>query len=217
MPPNWYRSSSCDRRYAFSERSCRCSIAFCDDVHQLVEVKRLGDEVGRAPLDRLDRVPHRAVAGDDDADDRRVARPRRVDHLGAVDAAGRRRSVISEVERELLDQLERLLAAVGLRPPRTRARPGVRPSAAGGRLRRRRGGGGGRVRPRRQHFDTWTPVPDSPFTAVRRSPELTVRPLRPIRVYRRACRAGSRQVATGCRLGALSPKEKLWTVRRSRS
>ena len=35
-------------------------------VQQLLELKRLGDEVGGAPLDRVDRILHGAVAGDDD-------------------------------------------------------------------------------------------------------------------------------------------------------
>ena len=82
-------------------------------MHQLVEVKRLGDEVGRAPFDGLDGVPHRAVARDDDADDGGIARARGVDHRGAVDA---RQPQVGdqEVEGELLNQFERLLAALGL-------------------------------------------------------------------------------------------------------
>ena len=55
-------------------------------MQQRVELERLGDEVGRALLDRLDGVLHRAVAGDDDGDDVGIALERGVEHLPAVDA-----------------------------------------------------------------------------------------------------------------------------------
>ena len=44
-----------------------------EHVHQLVELKRLGDEVRGAELDHVDGVFHGAVAGDDDGDDAGVA------------------------------------------------------------------------------------------------------------------------------------------------
>ena len=50
-------------------------------VQQRVELERLGDEVGGALLDGLDRVLHRAVAGDDDGDDVGVALERGVEDL----------------------------------------------------------------------------------------------------------------------------------------
>ena len=37
-----------------------------EHVHQLVELKRLGDEIRGAQLDHVDGVFHGAVAGDDD-------------------------------------------------------------------------------------------------------------------------------------------------------
>ena len=63
------------------------------DVQQLLELERLGDEVGGAALDRLDRVLDRPVAGDDDGDDARIALEGGLDDLAAVDAraAGGRR------------------------------------------------------------------------------------------------------------------------------
>ena len=55
-------------------------------VQQRVELERLRDEVGGALLDRFDRILHRAVTGDDDRDDLRVALERGVEDLAAVDA-----------------------------------------------------------------------------------------------------------------------------------
>ena len=55
-------------------------------VHQLVELKRLRDEVGGAALDDVDRVLHGAVAGHDDGDDAGVAGEGGVDDLSAVHA-----------------------------------------------------------------------------------------------------------------------------------
>ena len=84
-----------------------------EHVQQRVELKRLGDEVGRALLDRVDRILHRAVAGDDDGDDVGVALERGVEDLTAVDA--REPQIGDEdVEGELGQPAERLFAAVGL-------------------------------------------------------------------------------------------------------
>ena len=55
-------------------------------MQQRVELKRLGDEVGRALFDRVDGILHGAVAGDDDRDDVGIAPEGGVDHLAAVDA-----------------------------------------------------------------------------------------------------------------------------------
>ena len=82
-------------------------------MQQLVELKRLGDEAGGALLDRLDGVFHRAVAGDDDGDDVGIALERRVEHLPAVDA-GQPQVGDEDVEGEIGEPLERLLAAVRL-------------------------------------------------------------------------------------------------------
>ena len=79
-------------------------------VQQRVELERLGDEVGRALLDRVDGVLHRAEAGDDDGDDVRVALERRVEHGAAVHA---RQPQVGDddVEGEIGEPRERVLAA----------------------------------------------------------------------------------------------------------
>ena len=82
-------------------------------MQQLVELERLGDEVGGALLDRVDRVLHRAEAGDDDRDDVRVALERGVEHRAAVDA--RQPEVRDDdVEGELGEPRQRLFAVRGL-------------------------------------------------------------------------------------------------------
>ena len=127
------------------------------DVHQLVELERLGDEVGRALLDGVDRILHRPVAGDHDPHDPGIARQRRLDHARAVHA-GQPQIRDDDVERKLVQELDRFLAALGLRPPRTPARPGARPSGSAALARRPRTAGGGWCSSRtwsgRQHFDT---------------------------------------------------------------
>ena len=55
-------------------------------MHQLFELKGLADEVGRAALDGVDGVLHRAVAGDHDGDDAGIALERRGEDLAAIDA-----------------------------------------------------------------------------------------------------------------------------------
>ena len=87
-----------------------------EHVQQLVELERLADEVGGAALDGVDGVLDGAVAGDDDADDARVALQGRVEHLAAVDA-GQAQVRDQDVEGELLELLEGLLA--GRRPRST--------------------------------------------------------------------------------------------------
>ena len=84
-----------------------------EGVPQLVELERLGDEVGGAALDDFDGIADRAVAGDDDADDLRVPLHGGLDHGGPVDA---RQAQVGDhdVEREFGESLERRLAAFGL-------------------------------------------------------------------------------------------------------
>ena len=79
-------------------------------VEQRVELKRLGDEVGRSLLDRVDGVLDRAEAGDDDGDDVRIALERRLEDSSAVHA---RQSEVrdDDVEREIGEPRERFLAA----------------------------------------------------------------------------------------------------------
>jgi hypothetical protein len=82
-------------------------------VHQLVELERLGHEIRRAAFDGVHGVLHGAVAGDDDADDARVALERGFDDAGPLDA---RHLEVGDhhVEGKTLHELERLFAAVGL-------------------------------------------------------------------------------------------------------
>ena len=83
-----------------------------EHVHQLVELKRLGDEIRDAQLDHVDGVLHRAVAGDDDRDDAGIARERGFDHLAAVDA---RQAQVrdDDVEGKTVERLDRGLAVRG--------------------------------------------------------------------------------------------------------
>ena len=73
-----YRSSSCERRYAFSDFRRRCSSAESQHVEQRVELEGLRDEIRRPLLDGFDRVLHRAVTGDHDRDDFRDTAPARL-------------------------------------------------------------------------------------------------------------------------------------------
>ena len=82
-------------------------------MQQRVELERLGDEVGRALLDRVDRVLHRAEAGDDDRDDLGVTLERGLEH-GASVHAGEAEVRDDDVEREIGEPRERLFAAGGL-------------------------------------------------------------------------------------------------------
>ena len=82
-------------------------------VQQLVDLKRLVDEIGRAALDRLDGILHRAVAGDDDGDDVGIAPDSRFDDGGSVDA-GQPEVGDDDVEGELGEAGERGLARFGL-------------------------------------------------------------------------------------------------------
>ena len=82
-------------------------------VQQFVELKRLGDEVGRPPLDRFDRVLHRSVTGHDDAYDIAVAEQGGFEHASAVEA---RQTQIGDddIEGKFSELLDCLLARVGL-------------------------------------------------------------------------------------------------------
>ena len=82
-------------------------------MEQRVELKGLRDEVGGALLDGVDGVFYRAVSGDHDRDDVRVALERGVEDLAAVDS--REPQIGDEdVERKVGEPAERLFPAVGL-------------------------------------------------------------------------------------------------------
>ncbi len=85
-------------------------------MEQFVDLKRLADEIARTALDRFHGVLHRPEARDHDRDDVRVARHRRLDHGGPVDA---RQSQVGhdDVEREFGEARERRLARLGLPDP----------------------------------------------------------------------------------------------------
>ena len=85
-----------------------------DDVQQLVELERLLDEVARAALDGLDGVLHRAVAGDDDADDVGIDGAGLVEHRGAVGAAAQPEVGDDDVEGERREAVDGLFARGGL-------------------------------------------------------------------------------------------------------
>ena len=78
-------------------------------VQQLVELKRLRDEVGSAPLDRIDGILHGSVAGNDDRHNPWIPFARRVDDLGPVNA---REPEVGDddVKGKLIEQLQCLLA-----------------------------------------------------------------------------------------------------------
>src|SRR5204862_3308925 len=78
-----------------------------------VDLERLADEVARAAFDRLDRVLHRAVAGDDDRDDIRITLNRGFDHRGSIDP---RQTKISndDVERKIRETCDRRLSGISL-------------------------------------------------------------------------------------------------------
>ena len=82
-------------------------------MQQLVELERLGDEVGRPPLDGVDRILHRGVAGDDDGDDAGITLQSGIDDAAAVNA---RQAQVGDddVEGEALQLFEGLLARSGL-------------------------------------------------------------------------------------------------------
>ena len=81
-------------------------------VEQLVELERLGDEIRGAALDCLDRILHRAVSGDHDADNVGVSRNRGLEHLAAIDA-GQAEIRDDDIEGELGQPLDGLFAVGG--------------------------------------------------------------------------------------------------------
>ena len=87
-----------------------------EHVQQFVDLEGLADEVRRAALDRLDRVLHRPVAGDDDRDDVRIAPDGRFDHRGAIDA-GEAQVGDDDVEGEVGQLRDRHLAGIRLFDP----------------------------------------------------------------------------------------------------
>src|SRR5262249_10542327 len=84
-----------------------------EHVQQLVDLKRLADEVPRAALDRFDSIFNSAEAGDDDRDAVRIALDRGFDDGGAVDA-GEAEVRDDDIEREICELGDRRLARVGL-------------------------------------------------------------------------------------------------------
>ena len=86
------------------------------DVQQLIELERLGDEVRRTTLDSLDGTSHGAVAGHDDADDFGVALEGCCDDVGTVHA---RQAQVGhhDVIREVSELLQGFLSAPGLVDP----------------------------------------------------------------------------------------------------
>ena len=91
----------------------RCSSAEFKRVQQLVELKRLGDEIGCAALDGFHGVFHRSVTSDDDADDVGIAQQRGFEDARAVEA---RQAQVGDddVEGKFGELLDRALAGVGL-------------------------------------------------------------------------------------------------------
>ena len=84
-----------------------------EDVHQLVELKRLRDEIGDAHLRHVDGVLHRAIAGDDDRDDAGVAGEGGFDHFAAVHA-GQTQVGNDDVEGKTVEGLDGRLPVRGL-------------------------------------------------------------------------------------------------------
>jgi hypothetical protein len=85
---------------------------FLQHVHQLVELKRLGDEIRRAALDGINGVLHCAETSNDDRDDAGIPLPGRLDHPGPVDA-GQPEVGDDDVKGELVEEFESTFAAVG--------------------------------------------------------------------------------------------------------
>ena len=127
-------------------------------MQELVELEGLGDEVRRSPLDRIHRVLYRAETRDDDGHDARVAVSRSLDDAGAVDT---RQPQVGDddVERELLEQLQRSLAALGLHDLEAPLRQPLRHQAteSGLVIDEEQVRGSGRKIARRQYLDTGKP------------------------------------------------------------
>ncbi len=82
-------------------------------MKEFVELERLRDKVRRPSLDRVYGVFDGAETGDHDGDDARIPVPGRFDHSGPVDT-WQTKVGNDDVEGELLEQLQRAFAAVGL-------------------------------------------------------------------------------------------------------
>src|SRR4029434_7196826 len=82
-------------------------------VKELVELKRFRDEIRRPPLDRIDRVLHRAETGDHNRDDAWISLAGRLDDPSPVNA-WKPQVRDDDVEGELRELLQRPLAAFGL-------------------------------------------------------------------------------------------------------
>ena len=81
-------------------------------VQQLIELERFGDKVSGAPFDRIDRVSHRPVAGDDDHDNAGVTGPRSFDDGGAIHTWHAEVGDY-DIEGELIEELQCLFAGIG--------------------------------------------------------------------------------------------------------
>ena len=82
-------------------------------MQQLVELKWLGDEIGCAALDRLDRILHRSIARDDDADDVWVAEQGGFEDARAIES-GESQVGDNDVKGEFGELLDGLLPGLGL-------------------------------------------------------------------------------------------------------
>ena len=81
-------------------------------MHQLIELKRLRDEIRDAHFRHVDGVLHRSITGDDDRDDAGIAGERGFDDLAAVDT---RQAEVGDddVKGKTIDGLDRSLAVGG--------------------------------------------------------------------------------------------------------
>ena len=82
-------------------------------MQQLIDLKRLADEIPGAALDRLDRILDRAESGDDDGNDVGIAFDGRFQHVRAVQA-GQPQIGNDDVERKLRQSRDRGFAGIGL-------------------------------------------------------------------------------------------------------
>ena len=90
-------------------------------MQQLVDLKRLADEVARAALDRLDGVLHGAVSRNDDGDDIWIACDGGLDDRRTVDA-GQPQVGEDDVESEIREFSDGRFAGLGLLHPEAAVR-----------------------------------------------------------------------------------------------
>ena len=84
------------------------------DVNQLVELKRLGNEIRGAAFNRLDRIFDRAVSRDHDRDDAGIELQSGIDDFAAVDP-GQPQIGDDDIERELAKKFDGFFARLRLR------------------------------------------------------------------------------------------------------